>query len=194
MLCNKARLAWVILIVFLSFSAAKSFAESGGGGHGGGGSETPALPKDQREFEDKTSKLNYMSSLIEEAAKDFQHLVHEKNQAKTADEKQAIIRQMNELVDRRNKNIETYNKVRMELTLRYPNKGERLNRHYQPKAQKTVEELEASGGLDEMLTVTKRQIEKKYAPFASPDEKEKHKASSHSSQHGEKPRRLRLEK
>ena len=97
------------------------------------------LPKEQKEFFEKTQRLNSLNTRIEEAEKQFQALVKLKAQEKNSDEKQRIIKQMNETTKDRNKAAEEYNKVRAELSLRYPNQGEHLDRRYQTQTKKSVE-------------------------------------------------------
>ena len=185
----------LLCLVGSPLRASEKKAEGGGGGGGEHGAPQEAkLPKDQKEFEDKTSKLNYMSSLIEEANKEFEHLVHQKEHAKTQDEKQEVIREMVDLVNRRNKNIEIYNKLRTELDLRYPNKGQRLNRRYQPRAKQSVDEMESARGLEQLLTHTKMQVDKKYESFNPQKSDEEQKALKAHAQEAPEPHRLRLEK
>jgi hypothetical protein len=56
-----------------------------------------------------------------------------------------------------------------------------------------AEEKQGSAGLEELLTRTRKIIDKKYAPFKAPEEKEREKAKV-AEPEPEKPERLRLEK
>src|ERR1700722_19716618 len=89
------------------------------------------LPKEQKEFFEKTQRLNSLTTRIEEAEKQFNELVRRKSGEKNSDELQRIIKQMNETSKERNKSVDEYNKVKSDLALRYPNQGEHLNRQYQ---------------------------------------------------------------
>ena len=152
------------------------------------------LPKDQREFGEKTQRLNSLSTRIEEAEKQFQELVGRKAHEKNADEKQRIIKQMNEVTTDRNKAAEEYNRVKSDLNLRYPNQGTHLDRRYQTQSKKSVEELEGAAGLDELLTRTKKMIDKKFAPFAENEASKSTEKKKPTLREDEKPARLRLER
>lgn len=185
-------------LIILSFASSLAAANEGGSGEGGGGEGEGAkkevtISKDQKEFVEKSAKLTTLTNRIADHDKNFQELVHQKALAKTAAQKQEIIEQMNELNSTRNKDIDAFNKVRSELALRYPNRGEQLNRRYETQSKRSVEEMEGVAGLDEMLTRTKKVIEKKFAPFME-DEKEKETKAKVATPEEEKPQKLRLEK
>lgn len=151
------------------------------------------LSKEEKEFIDKTSKLNSTTSRIVEAEKKFAELIHQKALAKTPDEKQRIVKEMIELTKQRNTDAETFNKLKADLTLRYPNRGQAINRRYQTQVKRSIEEMEGAAGLDEILTHTKKAIDRKYAPLLQ-DEKEAPSAPMVVQPTEEKPKRLRLEK
>ena len=186
-----------ILFAISCLAGGISLPVQASGGEGGGeasGNVMKALPKEQKEFYDKTQRLNTLTSRIEEAEKTFNGLVRQKAAEKNPDEIQKILKQMNEVTKERNKNADEYNKVKSELALRYPNQGEHLNRHYQTQSKKTVEELEGAAGLDELLTRTKKLVERKYAPFADPNEIPAKPKTQAAKPEEEKPKRLKLEK
>lgn len=172
---------------------------SGGGGEAEAGGEKKAgegaapMPKDQKEFYEKSARLTTLTNRIVEHEKQFHELVRKKNEAKSTTEKQEIIRQMVELTTTRNKDVDSYNKVKSDLTYRYPNQGEALQRRYQTQNKRSVEELEGVAGLDELLTRTKKVVEKKFAPF-KPEEDEKKAIPKIAQPEEEAPKRLRLEK
>lgn len=186
------KLSFALLGAIL-FSVSLAFAEEGEGEAKGDG-KAVAMPKDQKEFFEKTQRLNSLNTRIEEAEKQFRELVQKKSVEKDLAEKEHIIKQMNDVTKDRNKAADEYNKVKTELTLRYPNQGEHLNRHYQTQTKKSVEELEGAAGLDELLTRTKKVIDKKFAPFADPDEPKAAPKAKVAQPEGEKPQRLKLEK
>lgn len=182
----------ILVLALAGFSA----HASGGGGDEGEkkeGESAAPMPKDQKEFVEKSSKLTSLTNRIAESEKQFHELVRRKAEAKTPEQKQAIIQQMNELTAARNKDVESYNKVKSDLTLRYPNQGEQLNRRYQTQSKRSVEELEGAAGLDELLTRTKKVVERKFAPFMEDEVKKETKPKVAQPQE-EKPQRLRLEK
>ena len=165
---------------------------SGGGGEG---ASAAPIPKDQKEFTEKNSKMNTLINKISEAEKHFKELVHHKNEAKTTAAKQTIIHEMVAVTNQRNKDVDEYNKLRSDLDLRYPNQGQRLDRNYKTQMKRSVEELEGVAGLDELLTRTKKMVEKKFAPFMQEEAKARQgKRQLANEPRGDEPKRLRLEK
>ena len=155
--------------------------------------------KEQREFYEKSSKLTTLTNRIVESDKRFTELVAKKNHAKTAEAKQLLIKEMVELNGQRNKDVENYNKLKSDLALRYPNQGEHLNRQYKTQSKRSIEDLEEVAGLDELLSRTKKVIEKKFAPFMENEPKSSGTTKSPLQTKSpvatsQKPERLRLEK
>lgn len=179
---------FVLLMVLHSVALASSAPAEGEGA-------AAPMPKEQKEYIEKSSKLNSLASKISEAEKQFAALVHHKSEAKDAVAKQHIIREMIAIADQRNKDVEAYNKLKNDLELRYPNQGEKLNRSYETQTKRSMEELEGGAGLDELLTRTKKVVERKFAPFMEEEPKQQQKASKqHAAPASEEPPRLRLEK
>ncbi len=168
---------------------------AGGGGdataeEGAGAGSSQSL--DQKEFREKTAKLNTLSARIAESERQFAEVVKHKAGEKNPEQKQQFIKRLLELADERNKAADEYMKLKSDLTLRYPNRGEHLNRRYDVQTKKTVEELEGAAGLDEMLTRTAKVIRKKYEVFEGPAETS---LPVHTEGTKEaKPKRLRLER
>jgi len=153
-----------------------------------------ASSRDQKEFQDKTSKLNTLAVKISEAEKQFAETVHAKEQEKRPEEKQRYIKRLVEIANERNKTAEEYMKIKSELSLRYPNRGEHLNRRYETQSKKSVEELEGAAGLDELLTRTAKMVKKKFISFEERKEERQSPVGEKASAHEDKPKRLRLEK
>lgn len=164
------------------------------GGPDQGAAAAGPLPKDQKEYIEKNSKLNTLSNKITESEKQFKELVRLKNEAKSTVAKQTIIHEMVALSNQRNKDVDAYNKLKSELALRYPNQGTHLNRRYQTQQKRSVEELEGVAGLDELLSRTKKVVEKKFAPFMEEEEKSDGKKQLAQEPTSDEPKRLRLEK
>lgn len=163
-----------------------------------GGEEKPAdaapVPKDTKEFIEKSGRLTSLTNRIEEHKKKFSETVHHKALAKTPAEKQGYIKELIIITNDMNKDIEAYNRIKMDLKLRYPNRGEQLERRYKTESKRTVEEMEGAAGLDELLTRTKKVIDKKYAPFLEEEEKRTHAKPEIPAGQEEKPKKLRLER
>lgn len=183
-----------LLSLSLIFVCAVAYAneEAKPEGEGGG---APAMPKDQKEYIEKTAKLNSLSNKILEHEKAFAEVIHHKASAKDQAEKMHHVEELNRIATERNKDVEAYNRIKMDVKLRYPNQGIQLERRYSTQQKKSVEELEGVAGLDEMLTRVKRVIDQKYAPFLiEEEEKNKRQPTVVKSAEEEKPKRLRLEK
>lgn len=208
------KLKTTILAIGLILFSPTSSSASGGGeakpAEGGEGAAAPTENKETRQFNEKNTKLKTLATKIEDTEKEFNDLVHHKAQEKDPDAIQGILKQMVDAARRRNKAIDDYDKLKSELELRFPNQGEVSERQYQTHSKKSVEELEGVAGLDELLTRTKKIVEKKFAAFNEPDEKKGEArpslalptpsptgrpAPGHAdTPPGEKPKRLRLEK
>lgn len=160
---------------------------------GGEGGAAESGGKEQKEFQEKSGKLSSLANKIEEAEKHFQEIVHHKSEAKSVEEKQSLIKELVEIANQRNKDVEVYNKLKTDLLYRYPYQGEALNRRYETQNKRSVEQLEA-GGLDELLTRTKKAVERKFAPLQPERVKEAHRAKAPAAETEEAPKRLRLEK
>jgi len=163
----------------------------------GGGEAPPAgvLPKDQKEYIEKTGKMTTLTNRIIEHEKNFAATVHAKTIAKNVKEKQRLIGELNAIAKERNKDVDLFNKLKMDVKLRYPNQGIALDRRYSTHQKKSVEELEGVAGLDEMLTRVKKVIDKKYEPFLIEEEKANNIQPTVAKPDEEgKPKRLRLEK
>jgi hypothetical protein len=163
----------------------------------GGKEPGPTISRDQREYQEKSSRLNTLLSRIEESEKQFAEAVEHKNEEKNPEEKQRLIKRLVEITKERNKSVEDYNKLKTDLDLRYPNRGERSNKRYEVQSKKSVEEMEGVEGLDELLTHTAKLVKKKFASFDSPeDNKKRVPAKAHATGESEdgKPKKLKLEK
>lgn len=171
---NKGKRAQLILGLFvIVIVATEVHAMEGGGAAEGekeGGKASGALPKDQKEYYEKTSKLTTLANRIVDSEKQFAEIVHKKSMAKTQGEKQAYIQEMLAITKKRNEDVAAFNKLKAEVAMRYPSQGQVLNRRYHTQSKRSVEELEGVASLDEMLSHTKKMIDKKYAPFADKDD------------------------
>lgn len=184
-----------ILTAFvLNSTAALANEKPAEGDEGEGGKGAATVSKDTKEFLEKSARLTSLTSRIEEHRKHFSEAVHNKAEAKDPVEKQRWIKDMIQITNDMNKDIEAYNRVKSDLILRYPNKGEQLERRYQTQTKRTMEEMEGAAGLDELLTRTKKAIDKKYAPFREEEEKRTHAQPEIPAGEEEKPKRLRLER
>lgn len=184
------------LSLFISLFCHFGWAEEhggGGGGEGEGAAKGSTVSKDQKEYIEKTARLTSLSNRIEEHHKHFTEAVHNKDEAKDPAEKQRWIKAMNEINKDLNKDIEAYNRVKADLKLRYPNQGEQLERRYGTHEMKSVEELEGTAGLDELLNRTKKMINRKYETL-NPKGAEGRPAAAVQTEEEEKPKKLRLEK
>lgn len=192
-----------ILVAMLIFSTS-ALAE---GAEGGGEAAKPGAAPEKKErsqsaeFVEKTTKLNTIQSRIEDAQKEFDKLVEEKEKEKEQKKKDDIIKELVEISKKRNKDVEDYNRMKQELLYQYPAKNAELNRMYQTEEKKDVDELESTADIDDLLTRIKKVIQKKFAPFDPENDKPKpstkdSKAANGKSTgaDGEATAKLRLEK
>ncbi len=150
--------------------------------------------KDTKEYIEKSGRLSSLTNRIAEQQKKFQEMVRNKSHTKDTAEKQRIIQEMVVLTNEMNKDVEAYNRIKSDLLLRYPNKGEQLERRYKTQSKRSVEQMEGAAGLDELLTRTKKIIDKKYAPFLAEEEEQKQARPEVPAGQEEKPKKLRLER
>lgn len=181
-------------LLVMAAGASEKQAPEGSAAEGEGQDVNEASSRDQKEFQDKTSKLNTLAVKISEAEKQFVETVHAKEQEKRPEEQQRYIKRLVEIANERNKTAEEYMKIKSELSLRYPNRGEHLNRRYETQSKKSVEELEGAAGLDELLTRTAKMVKKKFISFEERKEERQSPVGEKTSAHEDKPKRLRLEK
>lgn len=176
MLCIK--LSLILLFVFTSslFAAEGENAE-----------KKRTEPSPSEEYTVKTTKLNMLEGRIEETSRQYDSLVKEKAREKDQNRVQELLRQMVDLDKQRNKDRIEFAQVKQELLYKYPAMTEQLNRDYSIKEKDP--DQEGAGGLDELLTRTKKVIQRKFAPFTKDDEELKAKTPP-----PEKPKRLVLEK
>lgn len=158
------------------------------------GAAAAPVPKETKEYVEKSGRLNSLTNRIAEQQKKFHELVRQKSHTKSTPEKQRIIQEMVTLTNEMNKDVESFNRIKSDLLLRYPSKGEQLERRYKTQSKRTMEQMEGAAGLDELLTRTKRLIDKKYEPFLQEEEKEKQAKPEVPAGQEEKPKRLRLER
>jgi hypothetical protein len=126
--------------------------------------------KARREYQDKSSRLKMYDAKISGAEHEIMALAVKKDQEKDPKAQKEIMNRMVGIVMDRNKTAEQYNALKTELAYRYPSQGEALDRSYRTQSKKSLEEIEGSVGLDELLTNTKKMIDRKYAPFVPPKE------------------------
>lgn len=185
------------LIVAL-FVSSTPFAWANEGGEGGEGGAKKVEKKEvtpAAEYVEKTTKLNTVQVRVFDAQKDFEKLVEEKEHEKDQKKKDEIIKEMVEVSNRRNKDVDDYNRLRQELLYQYPAKTSELNRLYEVQQKKNLEEMQSSADIDDLLTRVKRVIEKKFAPFNPENDKPKPEVkASATAPKSDEPAKLRLEK
>ncbi|MGE4130945.1 MAG: hypothetical protein AB7F86_04870 [Bdellovibrionales bacterium] len=168
--------------------------EHGGGGEGEGNAAGKELTKDQKDYIEKSGRLNSLANRIVEHNKHFNEVVHKKAAAHSAEEKQQYISVLNQISKDRDKDVETFNRLKQELKLRYPDKGEVLERRYHTQTKKSAEEMESVAGLDELLTRTKKILDKKYRTAEPEGDEARVTRPASVDEADEKPKRLKLER
>ena len=137
-----------------------------------GGEAAPAQPKEKKEkptaaieFTQKTMKLNTIGTRLLDSQSDFDHLVWRKEHTTDQKEIESILKEMVDITNQRNKDVEEHNKLGQDLLYRYPSKNTEINRLYQMEQKRDIDEMQSAADLDDMLTRVKRVIERKFAPF-----------------------------
>jgi hypothetical protein len=172
-----------ILILTFIFPIVVSAAEHGGEGaskesgasnesekssEGGETKESNGKSAD-REWAQRTSKLNILAAKMKELKFRIQEMIEKKNSGHAPrDEKGNEIDVLGEMTKVHKELVETlaeYTKESDELRFRYPEEGTVINRKYVPLHEQSLEQIEKEMGLDGDLTRTKAKIDKKYAPF-----------------------------
>jgi len=200
MLFTPIKLIMVVAFAF-SFSAFAEGAEGGGEAAKPGAAPEKKERSQSAEYVEKTTKMNAMQSRIDDAQKDFDGLVEEKEKEKDQKKKDEIIKQLVEISKKRNKDVEDFNRTKQELLYQYPAKTAELNHMYQTEEKKDVDEMQGTADIDDLLTRIKKVIQKKFAPFDPENDKPKPstkdaKAANGKSggPDGDAPAKLRLEK
>jgi hypothetical protein len=200
-----------IIVLLMALQAVVAFAEeSESKDEKTAGKPDPAA-KVRREYQEKAARFNFLEGRISGLEKEVMHLAIKKNAEKDPKVQKEIMDQMVALVEDRNKAAEQYNSLKTDLAYRFPSQGEALDRSYRTQSKKSVEEIEGSIGLDELLTRTKKMVDKKYAPFIPAKQvnvpaasstvtvEDQHngrnqKAAVQETSEEEKPKKLRLER
>lgn len=185
----------IVLMAAVTF-AFPAFAGEGAEG-GAKASEKKAPPSQAEEYVQKTTRMNAIQSRIDDAQKDFDKLVEEKDKEQDSKKKDELIKELVEVNKHRNKDVEDYNRTKQELLYQYPAKTEELNRLYQTQEKKEVDEMQSTADIDELLTRIKKVIQKKFAPLNPENNKPKPSgkdAKNTNENNSEAPAKLRLEK
>jgi hypothetical protein len=130
---------------------------------------SPATIGPDREWAQRTSKLNVQEAKQKDLTKQLQKFIIMKNENRAPlDEKGKPIDLLASIAETHKKLkgvVEEYNADKNELRYRYPEQGTWIERKYLPMRDKSIDEIEHEMGLDGELTKTKRKIDQKYAPF-----------------------------
>ena len=122
-----------------------------------------------REWAQRTSKLNIQQQKIKEATDKLQKLITAKNAGREVrDEKNNKVDVLAEIATTHGllkTHVEDYNKAKNELRYRYPEEGALIERRYVPMRLQTLEQIEREIGIEGRLDRLKVKSDKKYEPF-----------------------------
>lgn len=152
----------IIFAALVAVSAAAQEAKAPSGGDS----------KESVEYGKKESRLNTLRSRMAESDKAFAETLEKKNQTRDTVKQRQYAERLVEIAKERNEAVKEYTALRQELMYRYPNKGQDIEKRFAPKKEKTAHELENSSEIDELLTVIKKRVDKKYRPLMPKEEVE----------------------
>ena len=152
----------------LAFALPAAFAVEEGGAGGAAAPEAAGAPKegpDSREYREKNAKIIGLEAQITDLNSQIEKLVEHKRREKNSEKVREMMGELVTLSNDRNKAVAEHRELKKYLIYRYPNLGKTLHQKYGVHEEASVEQLEKSHGLDELLTETKNLIDKKYAPL-----------------------------
>lgn len=133
-----------------------------------------ALGESSLEYVQKTSKLKTLEARVEAGKNNILKLIEEKNATNDENKRKALIDDIKAEHKNINKELAEYNKLHQEIEYKYPEKGMDLREKFVLKREQTLEEIERETNVDQQLSETKRNADKKYAPITGwkPETKE----------------------
>lgn len=159
---SRALFVLVCCLIFIGGFVARA---SGGGGEA---ESAPAAKdmssKDQREYREKSVKLQGLEARVEDLNTQLSHLVELKKREKNPEKVREQMDELVKLTQERNKLAAEHRVLKQELIYKFPNLGESIHRQYGTHEATSVDQLEKAGGLQQLLDETKALIERKYAP------------------------------
>lgn len=157
----------LVLLVFFSFAA---IAEEEGG-------ETAVVEYSpgEKEYREKSQKLNSLESKIGELEATFQALVKANSETTDKNKRLDLVEKMKAVKQEHDETVDKYTDLRDEVRFKFPDKGKTIMRRYAPMQKKSMQQLEKRSTLDGDLTKAKKAAEKAYRPFIRKAEEEERK-------------------
>ncbi len=150
-------LKWVFIFFVSGFVyAAEDKAASG---------EAALTSKDQREYREKSLKLLGLEAKIKDLDSQLTGIVELKKKEKSPEKVRALMDDLVLKTKERNQMAADHRSLKKELLYRFPNLGEAIHRKYGVHEETSIEQLEKSGSLNELLDESKELIQTKYAPI-----------------------------
>jgi hypothetical protein len=122
-----------------------------------------------REWAQRTSKLNIQDQKIKDATAKLQKLIQAKNSGqKIRDEKNVEVNVLDEITTTYKElktNVDEYSVGKDELRFRFPEEGVVIERQYVPLRLKSLDEIEREIGIEGTLVRLKNKTDKKYEVF-----------------------------
>lgn len=129
----------------------------------------------EKEYREKSQKLNSLESKIGELEATFQALVKANSETTDKNKRLDLVEKMKTVKQEHDETVDKYTDLRDEIRFKFPDKGKTIMRRYAPMQKKTMQQLEKRSTLDEDLTKAKKAAEKAYRPFIRKAEEEERK-------------------
>ncbi|NCN95210.1 MAG: hypothetical protein GW917_00640 [Bdellovibrionales bacterium] len=155
----------VVHALALTFGLPAAFASEDGAAAAPEASGASKEGPDSREYREKNAKIIGLEAQIADLNSQIEKLVERKRREKNSEKVREMMGELVTLSNDRNKAVVEHRELKKYLIYRYPNLGKALHQKYGVHQEASVEQLEKSHGLDELLTETKNLIDKKYAPL-----------------------------
>lgn len=164
-------LKWMVFApgFFILVCSFQTLAEEGAGAaapaEAGAEAGAPKAGPEVREYREKNAKLLGLEAQIADLNSQLEKLVEHKRREKNPETVRELMGELVTLSEDRNKAVLDHRELKKYLIYRFPNLGKALHQKYGVHEEASVEQLEKSHGLDELLTETKLLIDRKYAPL-----------------------------
>ncbi len=155
-------------LTLISFAEESTEPEKKEGEAGAAPAEAPSSNAD-KEWAQRTSKLNILDQKIKDETTKLQKLIQAKNSGqKIRDEKNVEVDVLGEITKTYKElktNVDEYVVGKDELRFRFPEEGVVIERRYVPLRLKSLDEIEREIGIDGTLIRLKNKSDKKYEVF-----------------------------
>lgn len=132
-----------------------------------GAAKADAEERRKREYQEKTQRLQFLKGGLATDEKELAELTKKKDEERDPAQQRVLMEEMLKVSKSRDRRVREIQALKSDLELRFPGEGGARSRLYRTgeRRKDKREPIESASGLDELLTRTKRLIDRKYAPF-----------------------------